>query len=136
LKHLIFAFLAADPGGRSFRVGGEGYRWDRGRLDLIRQRLLAPLGDNGLVVAARWLVPSATRSASTSFLAPVIVMRTGVVAAPLGGTRPLALPMAAVVVVERPVTNREIVLSVGLGDLGEGALPQVTLVSVVIHGRR
>jgi hypothetical protein len=121
---------------RGFRVGGESNRRDGGRLNLVHRRLLAPLGGDGLVVATRGLVPSATRRAGTSILATVVIMRAGVVAAPLRGTRPLAFPTAAVVVVERPAPDRELVLSVGLRDLGEGTLARVAEVSVTIHGRR
>jgi hypothetical protein len=136
LEALDICLLSSRSRGRSFRIGGEGYKWDRSRLNLIHRRLLAPLGDDGLVVAARGLVPSATRSAGTGFRAPVVVMGAGVIAAPLRGTRPLALPAAAVVIVERPTANRELVLSLGLGNLGEGAFPRVALVSITIHGRR
>jgi hypothetical protein len=92
-------------------------------LNLIHRRLLAPLGDDGLIVAARGLVPSATRSAGTGIWAPVVVMGAGIVAAPLRGTRPLAFPATTVVVVERPAADRELVLSIVLGNLGEVALP-------------
>jgi hypothetical protein len=136
LEALDICLLGRRSRERSFRIGGEGNRWDGGRLNLVHRRLLAPLGDDGLVVAARGLIPSATRSAGTGFLAPVVVLGAGVVAAPLRGMRPLALPAAAIVIVERPATDRELVLSVGLGDLGEGALARIAVVMVVIHGRR
>jgi hypothetical protein len=39
-----------------------------------------------------------------------------------------------VVVVERLATNKEFILPVGFGDLGEGALLRVAMLSVTIHG--
>jgi hypothetical protein len=135
LETLDVCLLGHRSRERGFRVGGEGNRWDGGRLNLVHQCLIAPLGDDGLVVAARGLVPSATRSAGAGFLVPVVVMGAGVVVAPLRGTRPLAFPTAAIVVVERPAMDRELVLSVGLGDLGEEALARVAKVTVSIHGR-
>jgi hypothetical protein len=94
-------------------------------LNLIHRRLLAPLGDDGLVVCVvtRWLFPSATRSAGTGIRAPIFIMGARIVASPLRGMRPLAFPAVAVFVVKRPAADRELVLSIGLGDLGEGALP-------------
>jgi hypothetical protein len=136
LETLDVCLLGRRSRERGFRVGGESNRRDGGRLNLVHRRLLAPLGDDGLVVAARGLVPSATRCAGPSLLASVVFMRAGVVAAPLRGTRPLAFPTAAIVVVERPASDLELVLSVGLGGLGEGALARVAKVTVAIHGQR
>jgi hypothetical protein len=60
LKTLDIHLLSSRSRRRSIRVGGEGYKRDRGRLNLIHRRLLAPLGDDGLVVSvvARRLFPS------------------------------------------------------------------------------
>jgi hypothetical protein len=71
----------------------------------------------------RRLVPSATRGVGTGIRALVFVVGARIVASPLRGKRPLAFPAAAVFDVERPAADRELVLSIGLGDLGEGALP-------------
>jgi hypothetical protein len=107
-------------------------------LNLIHGRLLAPLGSRGLVVgvAVRGLLPSIARSAGTVLWAMVVVVVAGIVTAPLRGTRPLTLPTAPVVIVEHLAAEREFVLSVSLGDLGEGALPGVPLIPITVHGRR
>jgi hypothetical protein len=137
---LDVGFLPHRAGRRGLGVGGEGSRGDRrrSRVNLVRDGDLASLGDSGLEVAeaVRRIFPRRSPRGAGSSLKPLVIITVArLIHAPRRGTRALTFPAVAVVIVLQGLAvHRELVLPIHLRDLRERALPDVAVVTVVLHG--